>query len=374
MTVTNQAKQIIPFFELTGQMRQLKAELESAFSRVVESGNYILGGEVAAFEKDFAQYIGARFAVGVASGTDALTLSLRAVGIGAGDEVITVANTAVPTVVAISQAGATPVFVDIEKEGFHMDPSLIAKRITPRTKAILPVHLYGQTVSMDTIVALAQKHGIPVIEDACQAHGAKYGTKTAGNIGLMGCFSFYPTKNLGGVGDGGMITLNNQDLYENLLLLRNYGQKSKYEHVSIGFNSRLDELQAAILRIKLKHLDRWNQRRMEIAKLYLQNINNESIKLPPVDECRKSVYHQFVIRTSNRDQLQSWLNQNGVGTLIHYPTPVHLQKAYAFLKVKNGDLPRSESHCHTVLSLPSYPELTDEQVLQVCKLINDFKG
>lgn len=362
----------IHFFDLTGQMKLLKTELDDAFSRVISSGHYILGEEVAAFEKEFAAYIGTRFAVGVASGTDALSLALRSLNITAGDEVVTVANTAVPTIVAISQAGAVPVFVDIEKDGFHMDPSLVEKHITPRTKAILPVHLYGQTVSMDEILTLAQKHGLPVIEDACQAHGAKYGNKIAGNIGLMGCFSFYPTKNLGCVGDGGIITLNDEGLYEKLLLLRNYGQKSKYEHVSIGINSRLDELQAAILRIKLKHLDRWNNRRGDIAKLYLQNIKNESIRLPPQDERRKSVYHQFVVRASNRDQLQSWLSQNGVGTLVHYPTPVHLQKAYAFLNVKNGDLPRSENHCRSVLSLPSYPELSDNEVIQVCKLINDF--
>lgn len=365
-------RQNVPFFTFARQVQQLKPELEKVFAKVIDSGQYILGEEVAAFEKEFAAYIGTRFAVGVASGTDALTLALRALDITAGDEVITVANTATPTVVAILQAGAVPVFADIEKDGFHMEPSSLEKRITPRTKAIMPVHLYGQTAKMGEIGDIAQKHKLPIIEDACQAHGAEHASRKAGNLGLMGAFSFYPTKNLGCFGDGGMITLSDDKLYQRLLLLRNYGQKSKYEHVSVGINSRLDELQAAILRIKLKYLDQWNSQRADKARQYSEKITNASIQKPCIAEPRKSAHHLYVVRSRNRDQLQTWLSNNGVGTMIHYPTPVHLQPAFEFLGYKRGDLPNTEKCMAEILSLPLYPELSLQDMEIVGDSINHF--
>lgn len=373
MTAINQhTGKSIPFFEMKAQNLKLKEKLADVFLRVLDSDRFILGEEVRTFEEEFAAYIGARFAVGVASGTDALILALKVLGVGDGDEVITAANTAAPTAVAVSLTGARPVFVDIQPDGFQMDPGLIEGKISPATRAVLPVHLYGQTAPMQEILSIAKKHSLPVIEDACQAHGAIYESKKAGNLGAMGCFSFYPTKNLGCLGDGGMIVLNDEKTYRQLLMLRNYGQKSKYEHAHVGMNSRLDEIQAAVLRVKLKRLDEWNQRRRRIAKLYSENIRNPLVRKPTPDIFDTSVCHLYVIRAKARDSLQKWLAENGVETMIHYPGPLHLQPAFSDLGYEAGALPHTERRVGEILSLPSYPELQDEAVLEICRLINQF--
>tara|TARA_B100000686_G_C16796004_1_gene982398 strand:+ start:634 stop:1731 length:1098 start_codon:yes stop_codon:yes gene_type:complete len=361
----------ITFFRLGIQHSILKKEIDLAIQGVFTRDHFVLGPECEAFEKEFAAYTGTRFAVGVASGTDAITLALMAVGVEPGDEVITVSNTATPTAIGISRAGLTPVFADIEKDGYQIDPEDLEKRITSKTKAILPVHLYGQPVDMGSIMDISGRLGIPVIEDACQAHGACYNSKRVGGIGLLGCFSFYPTKNLGCLGDGGMITLNEEALYNKLLLLRNYGQISKYKHVEIGLNSRLDELQAAVLRVKLKYLDKWNRDRTLISEYYSKNIMNPEIIKPRNLSGRESVYHIYPVRCRDRDALRDWLEFGGVQTLIHYPEPIHMQAPYALSQ--NLELSRSEDHAKSVLSLPVYPELPFEDVERICERINQFR-
>ena len=361
----------ILFFKLSPQHSALKKEIETAMQRVLKGDHFILGPEVESFEHEFAVYTGTKFAVGVASGTDAIILALMVVGVQPGDEVVTVSNTAIPTAVAISRTGAMPVFADIESEGYQMDPKDLEKKITPKTKAIIPVHLYGQPADMDLIMDIGKRRGIPVIEDACQAHGARFNSKKIGSFGLMGCFSFYPTKNLGCLGDGGMITLNDETLYHRLLRLRNYGQKSRYEHEEVGMNSRLDELQAAVLRVKLKHLDAWNLKRKNISSYYSDNIRNPAIIKPNCFQGRESVYHIYPLRCQERDAFKTWLECGGVGTLIHYPTPVHLQTTYA--SSGSYSLPRTENHANTVLSLPIYPELSSEDAAKICDRVNQFK-
>ena len=364
-------KNSIPFFQLFDQTQTLKKEIEESIQRVLKSGFYVLGPEVEAFEQEFANYIGARFAVGVGSGTDALTLSLKSLNIQSEDEILAPANTATPSIISIIQAGAIPILVDMEANGFQIDPELLEKSITSKTKAIVAVHLYGQPVDMSTIITIAQKHNLSIIEDACQAHGALYKNKKVGILGDMGCFSFYPTKNLGCFGDGGIIVLNDYNRYKQLKLLRNYGQKSKYEHAIIGINSRLDELQASILRVKLKSLDVWNLKRKRIAQMYSNSINHEIIKTPLFDE--NGAWHLYVIRTKLRNQLKDYLALNGIGTVIHYPTPIHLQPAFKYLGYKLGDFPRSEENSQDILSLPLYPELSDYCVNRICELIQSFK-
>lgn len=362
----------IPFCDLKRQYLCLKDEIGVEVERVLSSGWYILGKEVESFEKEFSAYCGCPFGIGVGSGTEALHIALLACGINPGDEVITVANAGVPMVVAITLAGALPVFVDINPDTCNIDGSKIEEKITDRTKAILPVHLYGQCADMDPVLDIAKKHGLRVIEDACQAHGASYKGRKAGSMGDMGCFSFYPTKNLGGYGDGGMIVTNNETLAKRSMMLRDYGQIQRYHHEIRGFNSRLDEIQAAVLKIKLRRLDKWNDRRVKIAQTYGKNIANKAILKPVKIKENFHVYHLYVITCGCRDRLQSYLGNNGIQTLIHYPVAVYRQKAYAEFESR-GDCEITGRYSEMVLSLPLYPEMEDEEVFYVCDTINRFK-
>ena len=354
-------------FSFSGVLEQystIKEEVNAAIQKVLTSGWYILGREVEAFEREFAAYCGVKYVVGCASGTEAICLALMALGIKCGDEVITVANTAVPTISAISMVGATPVFVDVDDD-FLMDVTQVERRITEHTKVIMPVHLYGQMADMDNLLAIARQHHLKIIEDACQAHGAEYKGRKAGAWGEMGCFSFYPTKNLGCYGDGGAVTTNSRELYELLVMLRNYGQKQRYYHAIKGINSRLDEIQAAILRVKLKHLEKWNAKRSQLAEQYTRALQDR-LRCPIQKPHRRHVYHLYVIRTKERERLITFLSETGIETLIHYPVPVHLQEAYRDLGYKLGELPQTELMMNEILSLPIHPEMSPEQVTYVC--------
>ncbi len=366
---------MVPFVDLNREYQSLKEEILSAIQRVFEKGQFILGDEVSLFEEQFAHYCGVRYGVGVSSGTDALYLSLKAAGIGEGDEVITVSHSFVATALAISFSGAKPVFVDIDTESYTMDPNFLEnylKRRRKKVKAIIPVHIYGHPADMDSIMEIAERYGLIVIEDACQAHGAKLMGKKVGSYGAMGCFSFYPTKNLGGYGDGGMVVTNNKKFYERLLLLRNYGEKRKYHHFIKGENSRLDEIQASILRIKLKFLDQWNEKRRTIALLYKERLERSGVICPVEKEGVFHVYHLFVIRFRKRDILKNFLKENGIETLIHYPIPIHLQKAFKDLGYKRGDLPTTERYCKEILSLPLFNGITESEVDNVINRVEIF--
>lgn len=363
---------IIPIVDLKLQYLSMKNEMEMAISNVLESGRYILGEKVELFENNFAKYCETRYGIGVANGTDAIHLALLACGVGKGDEVITVSNTATPTVLAITYTGAQPIFVDIEPEYFTIDADKIEERVTERTKAILPVHLYGQPADLDPILELAQKYDLRVIEDACQAHGAKYKGKRVGAIGDVGCFSFYPTKNLGGYGDGGMAVTDNEEVAEKLRMLRNYGMKKQYHSIIRGFNSRLDELQAAILDVKLKKLDEWNEKRRRNALIYNKYLEGSEVTVPAERKGSFHVYHLFVIRIEKRDGLASFLDSRGVGTAVHYPVPVHLQEAFSYLP--SGGLPITERYAKHILSLPIYPELSEEQIQKISETIIEYRG
>ncbi len=365
---------MIPISDVTRQYQLIKKEIDFAIQDTLNEGWFILGRRVEKFEKEFAAYCQTRYAVGVGSGTEALHLSLVACGIKEGDEVITVPNTAVPTVCAITFAGAKPVFVDIDPDTFNMDPALLKKKITKRTKAIIPVHLYGQSADMAPILKTAKEHGLKVIEDACQAHGALYKGKKVGSFGDLGAFSFYPSKNLGCYGDGGMVVTDDAKLFEKVWLLRNYGQKERYIHITKGFNSRLDEIQAAILSVKLKYLDSWNDRRRSIASMFDSMLKGSRVITPVEAPNFRHVYHLYVIRSKNRDKLQSYLKEKGVQTNIHYTIPIYLQKAYRDLKVKKGSLPVAERCAKEIVSIPLYPEMTDNEVKTVADAIRGWNG
>jgi dTDP-4-amino-4,6-dideoxygalactose transaminase len=365
-------KMNIPFGDLKKHYAAIKHEIDSAVHRVLDSGWYILGNELAQFEKEFAAWIGVEHAVGVASGTEALQLALLGAGVKSGDEVITVANTAVPTLSAISAVHAIPVFVEIDATSYCMDVTKISAAVTERTKAIIPVHLYGNACNMPAILQIAKKYKLKVIEDCAQAHGTQYNGQTVGTFGDYGCFSFYPSKNLGAFGDAGLVVTNNADKAKELGMLRNYGQSERYYHDRIGINSRLDEMQAAILSAQLPHLNDWTRRRQEIAAIFDANISNPKIMTPIVCNDVKHVYHLYVIQTKQRDELRQHLADAGVGAQIHYPVPCHLQKAYAFLGNSKGSLPITEKYADEVLSLPNYPELTDDQILYMCDVLNKF--
>jgi len=343
-------------------------ELHAAASRVLDSGWYILGPEVEAFETAFAAYHGMDYAVGVANGTDAIELALRAGGIGVGDEVITVAHTALPTAYAIERAGAIPVFVDIDPATYTLDPVAAEAAITPRTKAILPVHIYGQAANMTAIKSLADKRGLLLIEDCAQAHGAMHNDQKVGTFGAMAAFSFYPTKNLGAYGDGGAVITNDAVYAEKLRQLRNYGQTSRYVSAEYGVNSRLDEMHAAILQVKLKHLDAHNSERREIACHYEEHL--QGVNLPHVHEGAFHVYHLYVIRHQQRDRLMAELKDQGIGTIIHYPIPIHLQALYKERGHQAGELPHTEQAAQEILSLPMYVGLEKNQVEQVALAVN----
>ncbi|MBI4497787.1 MAG: DegT/DnrJ/EryC1/StrS family aminotransferase [Chloroflexi bacterium] len=364
--------QPIPFLDLKGQHQALRTEIDAAIAGVLERGQFILGPEVAAFEAEFARYTGAADGVAVASGTDALHLALRACDIGPGDEVITVAHTAGATVAAVVMAGARPVLVDIDPRSYTIDPEQVARHITPRTRAILPVHLYGQAVDLAPLLDLAHRHGLRVIEDCAQAHGAEYRGRRVGGWGDLGCFSFYPTKNLGALGDAGMVVTSDPALADRLRLLRQYGWRERDRAVLHGYNSRMDELQAAVLRVKLRHLDAWTARRRELAQRYRHLLGESGVALPDALPYGLHVYHLFVIRSPRRDALRQHLSEQGIGAMVHYPVPVHLQEAYRGLGLGPGALPISERSAGEILSLPLHPELADAAVERVAALVREF--
>ncbi|BCH27573.1 DegT/DnrJ/EryC1/StrS family aminotransferase [Mesorhizobium sp. L-8-3] len=357
---------MIPFLDLKAQYAGIKEELDKAVLGVLASTQYVLGEEVAAFEREFADYCGAKHAIAVNTGTSALHLALLAAGIGPGDEVVTVPFTFVATVSAICYAGARPVFVDVDPITLTMDPAKLEAAVTPRTKAILPVHLYGQMADMDAIMAIAERHGVPVIEDACQAHGAVYFGQRAGGIGLSGCFSFYPGKNLGACGEGGIAVTNDDEQMKTIRMLRDWGQEQRYHHALKGFNYRMDGIQGAVLRVKLRHLENWTEARRRHARHYSDLLSGATrIRTPVEADGRRHVYHVYAIRTHDRDGLQKALAAEGIHTGLHYPIPVHLQEAHLDLGHKPGDFPISEAAAREVLSLPIYPEMTARQVEQV---------
>lgn len=346
-------------------------EFEEKALEVLRSGWYILGKEGQAFEEEFARHLGASFCVGLASGLDALYLGMRALGITGGDEVIVQGNTYIASVMGITMNGAAPVFV--EPNGYHnIDVTKIEEKITPRTRAILVVHLYGQAAKMDDVMALAQKYGLYVVEDCAQSHDACYAGKKTGTFGDVGCFSFYPTKNLGAFGDGGAIVTNRAEVAEKVRCLRNYGSRTKYRFDEVGVNSRLDELQAGLLRVKLTHLEELAAQRVKTAAYYSEHIQNERIKTPVLQPGATSVWHQYVICCRDRDRLQAYLKENGISTTIHYPIPPHLSKAYQYLNVPAGSLPITEEYANTVLSLPIYSGITAEEMAYVVETINQF--
>lgn len=358
----------IPFLDLKAPYMELRHELDAAYARVMESGWYILGQEVEAFEAEFASFCGVRHCIGVGNGLEALHLILRAMGVGEGDEVIVPSNTYIATWLAVSYAGAIPVAVEPDRATYNLDPELLEAAITPRTKAVIAVHLYGQTADMDRINAIAACHGLKVIEDAAQAHGACYKGRRAGALGDAAGFSFYPGKNLGAFGDGGAVTTNDDDLAARIRMLRNYGSTVKYHNEAKGYNSRLDELQAAFLRVKLRHLERWNARRTELAGLYTAALKATGLVLPEVMAACEPAWHLYVVRTHDRGRLTQLLDKQGIGWLIHYPVPPHRQQAY---QESHGGLsyPLAEELSDQVLSLPMGPHLDPQQVREVCDLL-----
>ncbi len=363
----------VPFIDLAPSHAELAGEITGALQRVLRRSRYILDEEVAAFEEEFAAWCGAGQAVGVGSGTDALHLALRACGIGPGDEVITVSHTFIATPLAVSMTGATPVFVDIDPRTRLIDPRRVEAAVGPRTRAILPVHLYGRCAPMGPLLEIARKKGLKVIEDASQAHGASWHGKRAGSFGDAAAFSFYPTKNLGALGDGGAVLTNDGEIADALRLLRNYGQSRKHHHIVPGFNSRLDELQAAVLRVKLPHLDRWNEERRGLAHLY-DSLLPETITRPEADADGEQVYHLYVIEADERDRLQRHLAHHGIRTQVHYPLPAHLQPAYRKPGSHRvaGPLEATERAARRVLSLPLYPGMTEEAVHRVAEAVRKF--
>ncbi|MFA6239482.1 MAG: DegT/DnrJ/EryC1/StrS family aminotransferase [Candidatus Hydrogenedentales bacterium] len=364
---------MVPFVKMDSEYLAIQPEIDEAVARVFASAWFILGKEVRAFEEEFAAYIGAAHCTGVASGTEAIQLALMALGVGPGDEVIVPANTCVPTVCGVTSTGARPVLCDIDPQTCTINPAKLQAALTPRVKAIVPVHLYGHPCDMDPIMAFARKHGLVVVEDCAQAHGATYRGKKCGSIGNAAAFSFYPTKNLGAYGDGGAVTTRDSNVAEELRMLRNYGEERRYHHTRNGINSRLDELQAAILRAKLRHLDAWNEARRERAARYRNALEGAPVSVLNEAPWAHSVCHLFVVRTPHRDNLQEHLKNKEVGTLIHYPIPVHLQGAFTELGLGAGAFPESERACNEVLSLPLYPMTPLESVDEVAAAIHSFR-
>ncbi len=360
----------VPFLDFRSHVAALRPEVDAALACVLESGFFILGPEGEAFEKELAAAFGAKDAVGVANGTEAIQLALEAIGVGAGDEVITSPMTAAFTGLAVMRSGARPVFADVDALTLNVAPDAVARAITPRTKAILPVHLYGHPCDLDPILELGRARGIPVIEDACQAHGARYRGKTVGAISGLGALSFYPTKNLGAFGDGGAVLVDDPETAARLRQLRNGGQTDRYHHETPGLNSRLDEMQAAILRVKLRHLEAANEKRRALATRYHEALAGV-VEMPKEQHYARAVYHLFVIRHAKRDALMAALKERGIGTLIHYPIPLHVQPAFATLGGRHGDFPVTETAAERILSLPMYPELSDRQVTDVCEAVHD---
>ena len=363
----------VQFVDLVSQYHSLREEIHEALEKVMSTASFVLGDAVAEFERDFAAYCGAKHCVGVASGADALHLALRALGIGPGDEVITVANTFIATVNAIALAGATPVLVDAKDPWYTMDPALLEAAITPQTRAIMPVHLYGQPADMDPILEIAERHGLAVVEDAAQAHGARYKGRRAGTMGVCGCFSFYPGKNLGSYGEGGAVVTDDDALAGSLRIYRNCGQSEKYVHPVVGFNSRLHSMQAAVLKVKLRHLDEWNEKRRHFAALYSAGLAGvPGLVLPEVMPEAEPVWHLYVVRHPRRDALMAFLKDRGVFCGIHYPVPIHLQQPYAQVRTVPAGAPVTTAEAPQLLSLPMHPDLTDEQAAHVIASIRAF--
>ena len=363
----------VKLLDLVPQYMAIRDEVGEAIERVLSSQQFILGEAVREFEEDIARYCGARYAVGVASGSDAILLSLMAYGVGGGDEVVTTPYTFFSTVSSITRLGAKPVFADIDPRTFNIDPEGVERVLTPRTKAVIPVHLFGQSADMDPILAAAEQRGVAVIEDACQSIGALYKGRKAGSIGDTGCFSFFPSKNLGGFGDGGVVTTDDEGIMRRLRSLRMHGSSERYYHDEIGINSRLDALQAAVLRVKLNHLDGWNEGRRGNAARYGEGLSGiSSVKTPAEAEYAVSVFNQYVIRAERRDELMEYLRREGIGCEIYYPLPLHRQECFAFLGASKGDFPESERASAETLALPVYPELEEEQIDYVIEAITRF--
>ena len=362
---------MIPFLDLKAQYDSIQDEILAAVSAALASTQFVLGKEVAAFEEEFAAYSGGRFGIGVNSGTSALHLALLAAGVKPGDEVITVSCTFVATVAAIDYAGARPVFVDVDPLTHNMDPTQVEAAITERTRVIMPVHLHGQPADLDPILEIARRRRLLVIEDAAQAHAAEYQGRRVGSIGDLGCFSFYPGKNLGAYGEGGMVVTNNEEFAHTIRMLRDWGQERKYHHVLKGFNYRMEGIQGAILRVKLRHLDAWTEARRRHAAAYNELLADVAVQKPVEMPYAKHVYHVYAIRTPKRDQMQETLQAQGIQTGIHYPIPVHLQKAYADLGYGLGDLPVTEQAANEMLSLPMFAELVDQQIEAVCAAVRE---
>lgn len=359
--------------DLKREHKTVRSEIERSVKKVLDSGWYILGKELEAFENEFAEYIGTLYAVGVASGTEALQLALMALEIGKGDEVITAVNTAIPTAMAIVSAGAQPRFVDVDEDTFNLNIEALEKAITSRTRAIIPVHLYGNPCYIEKVLAIAKKHKIAVVEDACQAHGASYRGRRVGSFGDLGAFSFYPTKNLGCYGDGGMIVTSNKRLFDKLKLLRNYGQVTRYKCEIKGINSRLDEMQAAILRIKLKHLDNFNSKRRSAACLYEEHLKGvEEVGLPSHGAYSKHAFHLYVIKCRDRDMLKDFLLSKGIETQVHYPVPLHLQRAFEDIGYKSDSFVCAEALSRKILTLPIFPSISKNEIKKVCGCIKHF--
>lgn len=362
---------VVPFFDLQKQLARLRPEFDAALDAVFSQASFIMGPEVARFEERFADFCGAAHCVSVGSGTAALRLTLQALGIGPGDEVIVPANTYIASALAVSQTGACPVVVDID-EFYHLDVSQVEAALTPCTKALMPVHLYGQAMEMQGVLELAKAHGLAVVEDACQAHGATSGDRPVGALGDAGCFSFYPSKNLGAFGDGGAIVTNSAGLADSLRLARDFGQRRKYEHLMKGDNSRLDTLQAAILLVKLEHLAAWNDERRALAAHYDRGLSALGMRAPLRRPHSSHVYHLYVVEFDDRDRARAFLADEGVQTGIHYPTPLHRQPAYADLELQAGAMPKAERACRRVVSLPMFPEMTEAQVERVVAAIGSY--
>ncbi len=359
----------IPLIDLAGQYRSIKEEIDTAVQNVFDSGHFVLGPNVAALEKEIAAYSGTEYAVGVASGTDALILGLKALGIGSGDEVIVPAYTFFASVGSIMQVGATPVFAEVRPDTYCFDVKSVAAKITPRTKAIMPVHLYGHPADMDALLNLAKQHNLYVIEDNAQGIGAEYKGRKTGSFGDIGCLSFFPSKNLGGFGDGGMITTNNSELADKVRMLRTHGWRKKYDPEFLGYNSRLDELQAAILRVKLRHIDRWNERRRELATEYGRQLVGLNVGLPYADSDVNHVYHLYIIRVSNRSEVEQQFKQEGIDTAVYYPIPPHLTKPCQAMGYAEGSFPVSEQASKETLAIPIFPEMNDEQIQRVVTVL-----
>jgi len=364
--------QKLPFVDLKAQHAAIAADVEAAIQRVVTNADFILGADVAGFEEEFATYCEAKHAVGLDSGMSALELGMRAMGIGPGDEVITPAGSFIASSSAISFTGAAPIWVDVEPRTYNIDPELLKAAITKRTKAIMVVHLYGQPADMDRVLEIADRHGLPVIEDACQSHGARYKGRRTGAIGAFGAFSFYPSKNLGAYGDAGALTTNDDGLAEKVRMMRNYGQRAKYDHVFLAWNRRLDTMQAAVLRVKLPHLDAWNESRRKIASLYDELLGGTAVGLPYTSPDVEHVYHLYVIQVDGRDSVLSELGARGIGAGIHYPLPIHLQEAYRERRIGPGSFPVTEAAATRILSLPMYPEMTEPDVRRVADTVREL--